>query len=295
MQETVKKKNKKSKYIISFILFFFIGGVLGGFGTYKTLGMKEDKKETKNVEKKKEKEPEVLDITKDPDYVEIINNLHDYLGKDSIFYSSLGVDLEKMSNDNKLRVTYEYIESNNLFATETLQPAYYGSLTCNNNFNLDVIVAADGSLSNGTICTVNTITLENFINNYKKIFNNENIDVSQPFNPKSTKSCVIVDNSYQCGNVNNSNISGSLDSKFEVVKAIKEKDKITIYDKGYLVDTRSSVVNPDDGHDNYYLHSSDSTTYYYELKSADNLTFAHTFVKGKDNNYRYNGTSVVQE
>ena len=295
MQETVKKKNKKSKYIISFILFFFIGGVLGGFGTYKTLGMKEDKKETKNVEKKKEKEPEVLDITKDPDYVEIINNLHDYLGKDSIFYSSLGVDLEKMSNDNKLRVTYEYIESNNLFATETLQPAYYGSLTCNNNFNLDVIVAADGSLSNGTICTVNTITLENFINNYKKIFNNENIDVSQPFNPKSTKSCVIVDNSYQCGNVNNSNISGSLDSKFEVVKAIKEKDKITIYDKGYLVDTRSSIVNPDDGHDNYYLHSSDSTTYYYELKSADNLTFAHTFVKGKDNNYRYNGTSVVQE
>ena len=257
--------------------------------------MKEDKKETKNVEKKKEKEPEVLDITKDPDYVEIINTLHDYLGKDSIFYSSLGVDLEKMSNDNKLRVTYEYIESNNLFATETLQPAYYGSLTCNNNFNLDVIVAADGSLSNGTICTVNTITLENFINNYKKIFNNENIDVSQPFNPKSTKSCVIVDNSYQCGNVNNSNISGSLDSKFEVVKAIKEKDKITIYDKGYLVDTRSSIVNPDDGHDNYYLHSSDSTTYYYELKSADNLTFAHTFVKGSDNNYRYNGTSVVQE
>ena len=295
MQESVKKKNKKSKYIISFLLFFVIGGLLGGFGTYKTLGMKEDKKEVKKVEKKKEKEPDLLDITKDPDYVELINNLHDYLSKDSMFYSSTGVDLEKVSNDNKLRVTYEYMESKNLFATETLQPAYYGSLTCMNNFNLDVIVAADGSLSNGTVCTVNTVSLENFINNYKKIFNNENIDVSQPFNPRSTKSCVIVDNAYQCGNVNNSQQTGSLDSKFEVVKAIKEKDKITIYDKGYLVDTRSSVVNPDDGHDNYYLHSSDSTTYYYELKSADNLTFAHTFVKGSDKNYRYNGTAVVQE
>ena len=294
MQSTVKKKNKKSKYIISFLLFFFIGGVLGGFGTYKTLGMNEEKVE--KVEKKKEKEPDLLDITKDPDYVELINNLHDYLSKDVMFYSSTGVDIEKVSNDNKLRVTYEYMENKNLFATDTLQPSYYGSLTCMNNLSLDVIVASDGSLSNGTVCTVNTVSLENFINHYKKIFNDENIDVSQPFNPRSTKSCVIIDNSYQCGNINNSSqVTGSLDSKFEVIKAIKEKDKITIYDKGYLVDTRSSIVNPDDGHDNYYLHSSDSTTYYYELKSSDNLTFAHTFVKDKENNYRYNGTSLVQE
>ena len=295
MDDSNKKNNKKFKYIISFLLFFFIGGILGGFGTYKTLGLKEEKKEEKKVEKKVE-EPVSLDITKDPDYTDLINKLYSYLSKDNYFYTSLGVDLTKMSNDDKLRITYEYMMNLNLYATETLQPVYYGSLTCTNNFNLDVIVGADGSLSNGSVCTINSISLESFVNTYKKIFNDENIDVSQSFNPKNTRTCVIIDNSYKCGNINNnSGITGSLDSKFEIVKVIKEKDKIIIYDKGYLVDTRSSIVNPQDGHDNYYLHSTDSTTYYYELKSADNITFAHTYLLGSDKNYRYSGTAVVQE
>ena len=289
------KSNKKFKYIFFFVLFFLIGGVLGSFGTYKTLGMKEEKEVIKKPEVKEEV-PKEMDITKDPDYTDTINKLYAYLSKDNIFYSSLGVDITKLSNDDKLRITYEYIMINNLYATETLQPMYYGSVTCQNNFNLDVIVGADGSLSNGTVCTVNSISLESFINTYKKIFNDEKIDVSQAFNPKNTRTCVVSNDTYKCGNINNSSgVTGSLDSKFEIIKVIKEDGKITIYDKGYLVDTRSTIVKADDGHDNYYLHSSDSNTYYYELKSADNITFAHTFILGEDNNYRYNGTAVVQE
>ncbi len=297
MDESSKvKKNSKSKFIISFLLFFFIGGLIGGFGTYKTLGMKDKEVEEKEVKKEKKVEtPKEIDITKDPDYTDMINSLYGYLSKDNIFYSSVGVDLATMSNDNKLRITYEYMMNNNLFATDTLNPMYYGALSCTNNFSLDVIVGADGSLSNGSVCTINKISLENFVNTYKKVFNDETIDVSQPFNPKNNRTCVISDEYYVCGNVNtNNSITGSLDSKFEIVKVIKEDKKVTIYDKGYLVDTRSSVVNPDDGYDNYYLHSSDSTTYYYELKSADNLTFAHTFILGDDSVYRYAGTAVVQ-
>ena len=62
-----------------------------------------------------------------------------------------------------------------------------------------------------------------------------------------------------------------------------------------MVDTRSNIIDPNDGHDNYYLHSSDSNIYYYELKSADNLVFAHTYIMGEDGNYKYNGTAVVQQ
>ncbi len=121
MDESSKvKKNSKSKFIISFLLFFFIGGLIGGFGTYKTLGMKDKEVEEKEVKKEKKVEtPKEIDITKDPDYTDTINKLYAYLSKDNIFYSSLGVDITKLSNDDKLRITYEYIMINNLYATET--------------------------------------------------------------------------------------------------------------------------------------------------------------------------------
>ena len=47
--------------------------------------------------------------------------------------------------------------------------------------------------------------------------------------------------------------------------------------------------------DKYYLHSSDSTEYYYELKNADNLTFKHTFVTKDRVNYYYVSSELVKE
>jgi len=283
-------KNKKVKYIISFILFFAIGGLLGAFGTYKSLALKDVDEEEVVEEVITEEE-----ILKNPDYTELINNLYNYLGKDTLFYNSLGVDVNTMDNQDKLRIVYTYIINNNLYETESLSPIYYGALTCANNFNLDVIVSADGAMSNGSSCTIYKMSQDLVIETYKKIFNSDSIDANVNFNPLSTKLCMVIDGVYNCGNVNNTTgVTGKLESKFEMISVIKKEKEIVIYDKGYLVDTRSTVVNPDDGHDNYYLHTSDSNMYYYELKSADNITFAHSYILGEDGNYRYNGTSVVQ-
>ena len=267
----IKKVASKRKYIVFFLLFFIIGAAGGAFGTYKTLGIKIDN--NKNEKNEIIKEPKEEDITRNPDYTERIIQLYNYLSKDNIFYSSTGVNLENLSNEDKLRVTYEYIINNSLSETETLQPVYYGALTCKNNFSLDTIVSSEGVTSYGNICTIYKIPIELMTSTYKKLFNNDVIDVSGPFNPKSNKTCILLDNVYNCGNVNKT---------------------IVIYDKGYLQDTRSNIMDPNDGNENYYLHSSDSNLYYYELKSADNLVFAHTFVLSDDGNYRYNGTTIAK-
>ena len=293
MEKRVNKKvTSKKKYVFFFLLFFIIGVVGGAFGTSKTLGIKFKKEVVE--EQPAPSKPAEEDITRNTDYTDTIIQLYNYLSKDNIFYSSTGVKLDSLSNEDKLRVTYEYIVNNNLAESETLQPAYYGSLTCRNNFGLDVIVSSAGTSSYGNICTINIIPTDLMVSTYNKIFNNDVIDVSGPFNPRANKTCILIDNIYNCGNVvNNNAVTGSLTSKFEILKVIKKDNSIIIYDKGYLVDTRSNVIDPNDGHDNYYLHSSDSNIYYYELKSADNLVFAHTFIMGEDGNYKYNGTVVV--
>ena len=289
----IKKVASKRKYIVFFLLFFIIGAAGGAFGTYKTLGIKIDN--NKNEKNEIIKEPKEEDITRNPDYTERIIQLYNYLSKDNIFYSSTGVNLENLSNEDKLRVTYEYIINNSLSETETLQPVYYGALTCKNNFSLDTIVSSEGVTSYGNICTIYKIPIELMTSTYKKLFNNDIIDVSGPFNPKSNKTCILLDNVYNCGNVNIPDaITGSLTSKFEIQKVIKNEKTLDIYDKGYLQDTRSNIMDPNDGNENYYLHSSDSNLYYYELKSADNLVFAHTFVLSDDGNYRYNGTTIAK-
>ena len=295
MEESViKKVASKKKYILFFLLFFIIGIIGGAFGTSKTLGIKFNNKEVE--EQEEAPKPIEEDITRNPDYTERIIQLYNYLSKDNVFYNSTGVNLDTFSNEDKLRVTYEYIVNNNLSETETLQPVYFGALTCSNNFSLDVIVSSEGTTSYGNICTIHKIPVELMVSTYKKLFNNDVIDVSGPFNPKATKTCIIINDVYNCGNIINKDaVTGSLTSKFEVLKVIMKENTIIIYDKGYLVDTRSNVVNPNDGYDNYYLHSSDSNIYYYELKSADNLVFAHTFIMGEDGNYRYNGTTVVPQ
>ncbi len=291
-----KKLRIKKRYIFSFLLFFSIGMLLGGFGTYKTLGVKSDNTVKKNVAKVKDtKEAKDEDITKNPDYNDLINRLYSFLGKDNVFYNSTGLTFETFSNVDKLRVMYKYMINNKLYEEEDFSPVYFGALTCRNNFNLDVVVGDNGVLSNGSKCTVYKISKESFINSYNSIFDDTNIETGD-FKPLANKSCILDEDYYYCGNVNNgSGVTGSLDTRFEIVKVIKTKDTIEIYDKGYLIDTRSNIVNSEDGHDNYYLHTADSNSYYYELKSSDNVTFKHVFKLFNNSDYKYSSTTVVEK
>ena len=68
----------------------------------------------------------------------------------------------------------------------------------------------------------------------------------------------------------------------DILKVELYDEDIVITEKGYLYDNRSNLTTPDK---NYYLHSSDSTEYYFELKSSENLYFIHTFVKNQDGSY----------
>ena len=148
-----------------------------------------------------------------------------------------------------------------------------------------------------TGCTVNRISKALFLDINQKLFNDELIDTSVNFDIDITKKCVLDGESYLCGAVQNiSGYSGALESNFEVVKATKDVDgTIIIYEKGYLHDKRSNVDNLTDQYDNYYLHSSDSKEYYYELKSSDNLTFKHIFKTDDSEEYYYVSTELVKE
>ena len=108
--------------------------------------------------------------------------------------------------------------------------------------------------------------------------------------------CVSDGDFIICGNVvDNSGITGALESKFSVIKVTKDEDgSINIYEKGYLVDNRSNVIASGQ-YENYYLHSSDSDAYYSELRNADNLTFVHKFKTDDKKNYYYVSTVLYKE
>lgn len=281
---TKKKENNTSKYVAVFIIFLALGVSLGVFFTYKYLNSKEEDVGEPAVDTLK-------DITNNKDYESIINNLYSVIKDNVIFYDSNGTSIETMDNTYKLRLVYKYITSVNKYPTETLQVIDYTNNSCSLNFVVD---------SNSTsICTISRISTSEFQLGYKKLFNDTNIDVSRGFfiDDFKQKQCRMDGTDYVCGYyVNKISATGSLTPKFSIVKVILEDNgDIVIYDKGYLVDTRSNVVPSNDGYDNHYLHTSDSTTYYYELKSSDNVTFKHTFKLASDNNYYYNNTVVATD
>ena len=280
--EKTNRNNNIFKYILCFILFFAGGVILGIFGTKKYLENKNSITET----------PEgvvtdITDITESSEYKDTINELYSLMSTSVDFYSTKGFDIEKMTNDDKLKFIYNYLISKEIVSEVTINSLYYGSLNCNYNFVVDPVKA--GSYVS-TACSVYSIPTTTIVENYKKLFGNESIDVSLNFAPSSTKSCLIENGTYVCGNIaSQSLVSGALNSKFEIVKVTLDKDgTIIIYDKGYLVDTRSTIMNPNDGHDNF-------TEYYYELRSADNLTFKYTYKKGDDSNYYYLNTVMEQK
>lgn len=284
------KNNNKIKYILCFLIFFVIGAVIGVFATKNILDDKENENDEEIVVEEK-----VLDITEDANYTDLVSQLYGYLGNNSVFYASTGLDMNNLENVEKLKLVYNYIITNKLDQAATLNQWWAGSTACENNFVVDTTTGADGSVVNGTTCTVSKFTTTLVNDTYKKLYGDTEIQTNESFNPNNFKSCVLAGSEYICGNVSNvSGVTGVLEPKFEIVKVTKDDNSIIIYDKGYLLDTRSNVVNLNDGNGNHYLHSADSTEYYYELKSSDNLTFAHTFRLAEDGSYYYNGTKVVE-
>lgn len=278
-EKLVKKKEKKDfRGLLIFIIFFSVGIAGGAFGTryFFAQQAEEEKKGTPVINE--------VDITTKSEYQELINDLYDDLKGYNVFYSSKGISIDNMAGSVKFQMIYDDLIENQKYTTEKLTSTYFGSSVCANDFLVDQAATA-GTIS--TTCTVNKILKSDIVDFYKRKFNREDIDTSAVYYPVVTKKCVAVDNYYYCGDANSINgVTGNLDARFSIEKVIKDNDgNIFIYDKGYLIDTRSNVVV--NNQINYYLHSSDSTEYYHELRSADNYIFKHTFKKGEDDKYYY--------
>ncbi len=284
--DSSSKKNNAFLYILIVILFLALGITLGVYGTKKYLSSKENDDSKEVVEG-------ALDITDKKEYASTIEKLYSSLGGNPIYYSSKGFSLETMDNNTKLSLVYNYITSHDIGLSEQLNWSYWGANTCDYNFIVDPLTEDESGFSQ--ICTILRVPTSEFVSSFKALFNSDKIDTSVDFSPSSNKNCVLDGSDYVCGTVDNNGSSGSLDGKFEILKVTLENDIISIYDKGYLIDTRSDKVDLNDGNSNHYLHTSDSTNYYYELKSADNVTFKHDFKKSSDGNYYYVSTSVVEK
>lgn len=286
-----KKDSHLIKNILIIIIFLALGIGCGIFGTLRYLEYKEQQDVIPTVD---ETEEGPKDITKDENSKELINSLHSMVNSNPMFYTTKGVAVTTMDNTSKLRLVYDYLVANNIGTNETISSLFVGSMNCANDFITDAGVNTSVSTN---VCTVTRITKKEFMEANKKLFNDEILDISVTFSPGNGRSCAVDQESYICGTVtDNSGITGSLESKFVIEKVTKDEDgTIAIYDSGYLVDKRSNVDNPNDQYDNYYLHSSDSTEYYYELKSADNLIFKHTFKTEDQKTYYYVSTELVKE
>lgn len=288
MAKKNKKKQNKFKIFIIFLLFIGIGIAIGVFATKKYL-------EDRDLNKTPVVDDGPLEITDDAKYQELIINLRNMLNADPMFYSTKGVVASSLDNTSRLTLLYNYILNNNLAKSEELAVDYFGASKCG-EFLMDN--SFDTTSSNK--CTVISFSTSLIKELNEKIFNDDILDTSVSFSIGVDKKCLLETTEttdYICGNITNLyGYSGELESKFDVIKVTKDSSgTIIVYEKGYLVDNRSNVNDPFDQYDNYYLHSSDSNEYYYELKSADNLIFKHTFKTDDKENYYYIGTELVKE
>lgn len=278
-----KRKKKGSKGFILFVIFFAIGIFVGVYSTKLYLDKNNnDKEETISI-------IDNIDITDKSEYQNLINELYGSLKGNSEFYKTSGVNLDTMNNSFKYGLLYDELISSQKYVSETLTTIYYGANVCLNDFLADYV---EGYTISNT-CTVKKILISDLVDLYKKKFNKEDLDTTSTFYPTDTVKCIVEGEYYVCGDVNAlTGVTGTLDTRFSIEKVIKDnKGNVYIYDKGYLIDTRSTVPLIE-GVDNYYLHASDLSDYYYELKSADNYTFKHTFILGEDNNYYYSKSEL---
>jgi hypothetical protein len=275
-----EKSGNALKNILLFIVFLAIGVAIGFFGTKKYMENKNKETETPVIDEGPE------DITDVDEYKDLINKLHSYVDGYSFFYTTKGVQASTMSNADRLYLLYDRMANDNELVDSTLT-ATNGVSNCIGQFALDA----------GTnTCVVKKIDRNKMSEKNKSVFDDDLLDTSVTFTNSLGKLCIVSEASYMCGTpLTTDGITGKLESKFTITKVTKQEGTIVIYDKGYLLDTRSNIMDPMDGHDKYYLHSTDSTEYYYELKNADNLSFKHTFVTKDRVNYYYVSSELVKE
>lgn len=280
-------KSGSFKYILFFIIFFAVGTTAGIFLTKKLLLKKEDVATPVKLEEVEE------DISNKAEYQEVIKGLKYLIGENLMFYNAKGLDASKLNNDQKLQIAYEYVMKDTTLETAIAFPTYWESQVCNDDFLVDLNTNDDGSTYNAGICTYYVLPKSKVLEAYKNIFNNDNIDLVT-FTANEHYKCVVGEENYSCGLIKRIDYSGKIENHFQQRKVTKDKeDTIFVYESGYLKDTRSFVNIAEDGFDNYYLHSSDSTLYYYELRSADNITFKHVFKKDSNGKYYYVKTEVA--
>ena len=226
----------------------------------------------------------ITNITDDSTYTALVNDLYASLAKNPAFYTSKGFNIEEATNEEKLALVYYYIIANKQDSVETLPSAWEGTYCVfNDGLNSFIVDAA------GSGCTVNNIPTTLIDETYKKLFGDTGLEKVATFPANEYKTCVLVGDRYVCGRVTGTIYNGSLQPKMDILKVELYDEDIVITEKGYLYDNRSNLTTPDK---NYYLHSSDSTEYYFELKSSENLYFIHTFVKNQDGSYSYLKTTT---
>ena len=278
----MKKAGSVFKYIFLFIVFLSIGVAIGIYGSTKYFESK--KKDNPVEEKTPEKEVVITNITDDSTYTALVNELYANLAKNPVFYSSKGFNITEASNEEKLSLVYYYLVNNKMDSVDTLPSSWEGTYCVfNEGLNSFIVDSA------GAGCTVSNISVATINETYKKLFGDTGLEMVPTFPANEYKTCILVGEIYTCGRVTGTIYNGSLQPKMDILKVEKYDDDIVITEKGYLYDNRSNLTTPDK---NYYLHSSDSTDYYFELKSSENLYFIHTFVKNEDGSYTYLKTTT---
>lgn len=289
-KETLSEDYNKSsnfKYILFFVVFFIAGMALGILGAKKFLVKEDEPQATPVVVEEKEK-----DISNAPEYQDTIIYLKNLIDKNPIYYRSTGVDASQLSNDEKLKIVYEYVVRDTNLEPAIDYPISWESQECNGGLLVDLNANDNGTTYNAGFCTYYVLPINKVMDSYRIIFNNVNIEMAT-FDANEHYRCVLGEESFACGLYNRINYTGTVENNFQIRKVTLEEDgTINVYESGYLKDTRSFVNIPDDGIDNYYLHSSDSELYYYELRKDDNLTFKHVFKKDSNNKYYYVKTVV---
>ena len=290
-KETLSEDNKNNstlKYIIIFGIYFVFGVVLGVIGAKKFLVSDDAPEPLPVVEEEKEK-----DISNDPEYQETITYLKYLIGQNPIYYRSTGVDASQLTNDEKLKIVYEYVIRDTNLETATENLVSWENQECSGGILSDLIYNDNGTSYTAGLCTYYVLPISKVMESYRVLFNNENLELVT-FDVDDRYRCVIGDENFACGLYTRNDYTGSIENNFLIRQVtLEEDDTINIYESGYLKDTRSFVNIPDDGIDNYYLHSSDSELYYYELRKDDNLTFKHVFKKDSNNKYYYVKTVVA--
>lgn len=288
LSEDYNGKSSTFKYILFFVVFFIIGIALGIVGAKKFLVDDKETEAVTVVEEETEK-----DISNDPEYQDTIVYLKNLIAQNPIYYRSTGVDASQLTNDEKLKIVYEYVIRDTNLESAIDYPVSWESQECLGGLLVDLNTNDNGTTYNAGFCTYYVLPISKVKESYRIIFNNDNIEMAT-FDADDHYRCVLGEDSFACGLYNRIDYTGTIENNFQIRQVTIEEDgTINVYESGYLKDTRSFVNVEDDGIDNYYLHSSDSELYYYELRKDDNLTFKHVFKKDSNNKYYYVRTVVA--